>query len=156
MIGSSERVFYGNQFTVMAPLFAHNNVAVWIPELGGAADPHTTGHEELMVLLGILAKREVARPHPSPHLHDRPSPRPGPLPQKPAPYGYRLIDARPHPNRALARRGVQRQRLDPDPHTAPVVTLIFTQRLTARTPLISEIDYIAAQKIRTPRTTATS
>ncbi|MBB5960617.1 hypothetical protein FHS29_007245 [Saccharothrix tamanrassetensis] len=37
------------------------------------------------------------------------------------PYGCRLVDAGPHPNRALARRGVRRQRLVPHPATAPVV-----------------------------------
>jgi hypothetical protein len=35
VIGSSERAFHGNQFTVMAPLFEHYGIAVWIPELGG-------------------------------------------------------------------------------------------------------------------------
>ncbi|SHN29808.1 hypothetical protein SAMN05216268_13154 [Streptomyces yunnanensis] len=48
VIGSSERALYGNQFTVMAPLFDHNNISVRIPELGGAADPQTAGHEELI------------------------------------------------------------------------------------------------------------
>ncbi|MGW2940015.1 recombinase family protein [Streptomyces sp. NPDC001156] len=133
VIGSSERAFYGNQFTVMSPLFEHYGVTVWIPELGGAADSHSLGDEELMVLLGILAKREVARARIRAHtamtvqardqgryLGGRP------------PYGYRLIDAGPHPNRALARRGVRIHRLDPDPCTGPIVTWIFHQRLAGR------------------------
>ncbi len=45
------------------------------------------------------------------------------------PYGYRLVDARPHPNRALARRGLRVQRLDIDPYCGPIVSWIFTQRL---------------------------
>ncbi|MFE0457919.1 hypothetical protein ACFW1A_01500 [Kitasatospora sp. NPDC058965] len=45
----------------MAPLFEHYGVGVWIPELGGCVDPTVAGHEELMVLLGILAKCEVTR-----------------------------------------------------------------------------------------------
>ncbi|GAA0259274.1 hypothetical protein GCM10010492_70310 [Saccharothrix mutabilis subsp. mutabilis] len=45
------------------------------------------------------------------------------------PYGYRLVDAGPHPNRALARRGVRQQRLMPNLATAPVVQLIFSLRL---------------------------
>ncbi|MEY9966184.1 site-specific DNA recombinase [Streptacidiphilus sp. MAP12-16] len=130
VIGSSERAFHGNQFTVMAPLFDHYGVTAWIPELGGAADPKVAGHEELMVLLGILAKREVTRARirvrnamtvqardQGRYLGGRP------------PYGYRLVDAGPHPNRALARRGVRLQRLDPDPHCAPTVRWIFAQRL---------------------------
>ncbi|MGO4421384.1 recombinase family protein, partial [Streptomyces sp. MCAF7] len=61
VIGSSERAFYGNQFATMAPLFEHYGVEVWVPELGGAIDPRTAGQEELMILLGILSKREIAR-----------------------------------------------------------------------------------------------
>ncbi|WP_228718517.1 recombinase family protein [Kitasatospora acidiphila] len=130
VVGSSERAFHGNQFTVMAPLFEHYSVAVWIPELGGAADPRIAGHEELMVLLGILAKREITRTRirvrtamtvqaweQGRYLGGRP------------PYGYRLVDAGPHPNRAWARRGVRLQRLDVDLDTAPIARWIFTQRL---------------------------
>ncbi|MEV8562847.1 recombinase family protein [Streptomyces sp. NPDC051917] len=61
VIGSSERAFYGNQFATMAPLFDHYGIEVWVPELGGAVDPQTAGQEELMILLGILSKREIAR-----------------------------------------------------------------------------------------------
>src|SRR3954454_4897836 len=45
------------------------------------------------------------------------------------PYGYRLVDAGPHPNAAHARWGRRLQRLDPDPVTAPHVRWIFAQRL---------------------------
>ncbi|WP_225945685.1 recombinase family protein [Plantactinospora soyae] len=48
------------------------------------------------------------------------------------PYGYRLADAGPHPNRAHARWGRRAHRLEPDPHTAPHVELMFAQRLTGR------------------------
>ncbi|MEV6600123.1 hypothetical protein AB0M36_25205 [Actinoplanes sp. NPDC051346] len=37
------------------------------------------------------------------------------------PYGYRLVDAGPHPNSAHARWGRRLHRLDPDPETAPTV-----------------------------------
>ncbi len=129
IIGSSERAFYGQQFAMMAPLFAHYGVQIWLPEFGGAVDPSIAGHDELMVLLGILAKREVVRARirvrtamtvqardQGRYLGGRP------------PYGYRLVDAGPHPNRALARRGLRLQRLDTDPHTGPIVTWIFAQR----------------------------
>jgi site-specific DNA recombinase len=45
------------------------------------------------------------------------------------PYGYRLIDAGPHPNTAHARWGRRLQRLEPDPSTARHVRWIFAQRL---------------------------
>ncbi len=133
VIGSSERAFYGQQFATMAPLFAHYGVAMWVPELGGEVDPSLTAHDELMVLLGILSKREVARARMRArtsmtvqardhgrYLGGRP------------PYGYRLVDAGPHPNRALGRRGVRLQRLDIDPTNGPVVTWMFQQRLAGR------------------------
>lgn len=130
VIGSSERAFYGNQFATMAPLFDHYGVEVWVPELGGGVDPQTAGQEELMVLLGILSKREIARARirtrtamtvqtrdQGRYLGGRP------------PYGYRLVDAGPHPNRALARHGVRIQRLDTDLECGPIVSWIFAQRL---------------------------
>ena len=39
------------------------------------------------------------------------------------PYGYRLGDAGPHPNKAHAAWGRRAHRLEPDPETAPVVTV---------------------------------
>jgi hypothetical protein len=48
------------------------------------------------------------------------------------PYGYRLVDAGPHPNRAHARWGRRLQRLEPDPATGPHVQWMFTQRLAGR------------------------
>jgi len=45
------------------------------------------------------------------------------------PYGYRLGDAGPHPNKAHAAWGRRAHRLEPDPETAHVVPWIFAQRL---------------------------
>jgi len=45
------------------------------------------------------------------------------------PYGYRLADAGPHPNKAHAAWGRRARRLDADPSTAPTVRWIFAQRL---------------------------
>ena len=45
------------------------------------------------------------------------------------PYGYRLADAGPHPNREHASWGRRAHRLEPDPQAAPVVRWIFDQRL---------------------------
>ena len=48
------------------------------------------------------------------------------------PYGYRLADAGPHPNKAHAAWGRRAHRLEPDPSTAPVVAWMFAQRLSGR------------------------
>jgi len=48
------------------------------------------------------------------------------------PYGYRLVDAGPYPNRAHAGWGRRRQRLDPDPVTVRYVRWIFAERLAGR------------------------
>ena len=45
------------------------------------------------------------------------------------PYGYRLGDAGPHPNKAHAAWGRRAHKLEPDPATAPVVRWMFAQRL---------------------------
>jgi DNA invertase Pin-like site-specific DNA recombinase len=131
VIGSSERAFCGSQFATMALLFEHFGVAVWVPELGGAVDPKAAGHDELMIPLGILAKREITRTRirvrsaMTVQVRDQ-----GRFLGGRPPYGYRLVDAGPHPNRAQARRGMRIQRLDIDPACGPVVTWIFAQRLT--------------------------
>jgi hypothetical protein len=48
------------------------------------------------------------------------------------PYGYRLVDAGSHPNRAHAQWGRRLRRLDPDPVTAPHVRWMFAQRRAGR------------------------
>jgi site-specific DNA recombinase len=45
------------------------------------------------------------------------------------PYGYRLGDAGPHPNKVHASWGRRAHRLEPDPETAHIVRWIFAQRL---------------------------
>jgi hypothetical protein len=45
------------------------------------------------------------------------------------PYGYRLADAGPHPNKAHAAWGRRAHRLEPDPETADNVRWMFAQRL---------------------------
>jgi Recombinase len=83
-----------------------------------------------MLALGIQSKREITRTRirvrtamaaqareQGRYLGGRP------------PYGYRLADAGPHPNKAHAAWGRRAWRLEPDPDTAPVVQWIFAQRL---------------------------
>ncbi|WP_246380766.1 hypothetical protein [Micromonospora jinlongensis] len=86
----------------------------------------------LLDLLGVHSQRDVSRArHRSTaamraqaelqgrHLGGRP------------PYGYRLADAGPHPNRAHAAWGRRLHRLEPDPATAPHVRWICEQRLVS-------------------------
>jgi site-specific DNA recombinase len=130
VVGEFERAFYGDQFTAIAPIFERHGVQLWLPEIDGPVDHHNPTHEALLMLLGVQSKREVLRARhrvlaamraqaieQGRHLGGRP------------PYGYRLVDAGPHPNRAHARWGRRLHRLEPDPATAPHVAWIFAQRL---------------------------
>ena len=130
VIGEYERAFYGSQYASMAPLFEHYGVALWMPEVGGRVDWHAEDHEQTMLALGLSSKREITRTRvrvrtamaaqtleQGRYLGGRP------------PYGYRLADAGPHPNKAHAAWGRRAHRLEPDPVTAPVVTWMFAQRL---------------------------
>lgn len=130
VVGEFERAFYGNQFASVAALLDRSGVQLWLPEVDGPVDVHSLTHQALMMLLGVHSKREVLRSRyrvtaamraqaseQGRHLGGRP------------PYGYRLVDAGPHPNRAHARWGRRLHRLEPDPATAPHVKWIFERRL---------------------------
>ena len=132
VIGEYERAFYGGQYASMAPLFAHYGVKLWLPEAGGPVG-NGEDHEQLMLALGLQSKREITRTRirvrtamatqtreQGRYLGGRP------------PYGYRLADAGPHPNKAQAAWGRRAHRLEPDPATAPVVARMFAQRLSGR------------------------
>jgi hypothetical protein len=131
--GEYDRAFYGGQYTQVAPLFEHYGVQLWTPEAGGPVDFQAPGHELLMVAMGMASKREITRTRirvrtamaaqtreQGRYLGGRP------------PYGYRLADAGPHPNKAHAGWGRRAHRLEPDPQTGPVVRWIFAQRLEGR------------------------
>jgi len=133
VVGEYERAFYGDQLLQMAPLFERHGVQLWLPELDGPVDITNPTHVALIMLLGVQSKREVQRARfrviaamraqareQGRHLGGRP------------PYGYRLVDAGPHPNTAHARWGRRLHRLEPDPVTAPHVRWMFAQRLAGR------------------------
>jgi site-specific DNA recombinase len=61
VIGEYERAFYGSQYALMAPLFEHYGVQLWLPEAGGPVDFRAEGHEEAMFALGVQSKREITR-----------------------------------------------------------------------------------------------
>ncbi|MEZ0077172.1 recombinase family protein [Planotetraspora sp. GP83] len=130
VVGEYERAFYGSQFALMAPLFEHYGVQLWMPEVGGRVDFASEAHEQAMIALGIQSKREITRTRirvltsmaahtiaQGRYLGGRP------------PYGYRLADAGPHPNRAHAVWGRRALRLEPDEQAAAIVRWMFAQRL---------------------------
>ena len=103
---------------------------LWLPETYGPVNFDNPRQLALLDLLGVHSQREVSRARhrttaamraqaelQGRHLGGRP------------PYGYRLVDAGPHPNRAHAAWGRRLHRLEPDPATAPWVRSIFEQRL---------------------------
>jgi hypothetical protein len=90
----------------MAPLFEHYGIQLWMPEVAGRVDWHAGDHEQTMLALGLSSKREITRTRirvrtamaaqtreQGRYLGGRP------------PYGYRLADAGPHPNKAHAAWG---------------------------------------------------
>ena len=130
VIGEPQRAFYGNQFGLTFPLFEHYGVALWVPEVGGAVDPGSDAHDLVMALYGGMSKGERNRikvrvrsamaaqaATEGRFLGGRP------------PYGYRLVDAGPHPNPSKAADGRRLHRLEPDPLTAPVVRRIYAEYL---------------------------
>src|SRR6266496_5170861 len=129
VIGDCERAFYGSLYAAMAPLFEHYGVQLWMPEAGGRVDYGSEHDEKTMTVLGLSSKREITRAsirvrtamavqtrEQGRYLGGRP------------PYGYRLADAGPHPNKAHAAWGRRAHRLEPDPDTAPAVRWMFAQR----------------------------
>ena len=133
VVGEFERAFTDRQFQHVAGLLARRGVEVWLPEAGGPVRLEDPTHLVLMQVLAAQSQREVVRSRhrtvaamrvqaveQGRYLGGRP------------PYGYRLVDAGPHPNRAHAGLGRRRQRLDPDPGTARHVRWMFAERLAGR------------------------
>ena len=130
VVGSHERAFSGAQFSLVAPVLAHHGVQLWLPELGGRVDPGIASVEELLALLGLVARREVvlkrsralgAMEYSVRELGRFMGGRP--------PYGYEFADVGPHPNPRLGGRGVMLRRLSPHPQSAQVVVWIFQARI---------------------------
>jgi len=61
VIGECERAFYGSQYALMAALFEHYGVQLWMPETGGRVDYASEHDEHAMTVLGLSSKREVTR-----------------------------------------------------------------------------------------------
>ncbi len=153
VVGEYERAFLdGAQVRELRAVLEQFGVQLWLPEAEGPVDFDNPAHEALLSLLAMRSQTEVIRSRhrvvtamrmqtveQGRYLGGRP------------PYGYRLVDAGPHPNRALARRGVRRQRLVPDPATAPVVKLIFSLRLAGHS-AAGIARHLNEQSVPSPRT----
>jgi site-specific DNA recombinase len=99
-------------------------------------DWHAEDHEQTMLALGLSSKREITRTRTRIRVRVRVRTAMAAQTREQGrylggrpPYGYRLGDAGPHPNKAHAAWGRRAHRLESDPATAPVVTWMFAQRL---------------------------
>jgi site-specific DNA recombinase len=61
VIGEPQRAFYGNQYGLTFPVFAHYGVQLWVPEVGGAIDPESEAHALVMSVFGGMSKGERSR-----------------------------------------------------------------------------------------------
>jgi hypothetical protein len=104
VVGEYERAFHGDQLAHIAALLASHGIQLWLPETNGPVDLASPTHQALILLLGHQSNREILRARfrttlamqaqardQNRHLGGRP------------PYGYRHVDAGPHPNAAHAR-----------------------------------------------------
>jgi DNA invertase Pin-like site-specific DNA recombinase len=133
VVGEYERAFDYGQLDALRPFLEHHGVQLWLPEAGGPVEFDTPLHKALMAVLAARSHAEVVRArHRVTHAMRRQTIDQGRYLGGRPPYGYRLVDAGPHPNSALARRGVRLHRLAPDPATARHVAWIFAQRLAGR------------------------
>jgi site-specific DNA recombinase len=101
VIGEYERAFYGGQYASMAPLFGHYGIQLWSPEVGGRAGYGAEDHEQLMLALGFQSRREITRTRIQVRTAMAAQTREqGRYLGGRLPYGYRLADAGPHPDKA--------------------------------------------------------
>jgi site-specific DNA recombinase len=131
VVAEFERAFAGGGEArrVIEQLKSHG-VQVWLPEAEGPVDLDSADHRALLLMLGHQSQREVLRTRfrvraamsaqvreQGRYLGGRP------------PYGYRLVDAGPHPNAVQAGWGRRQHRLAVDPVAAEYVRWIFARRL---------------------------
>lgn len=132
-IGEYERAFHGRQLEQLAPIPVEHGIQLWLPETYGPVDFDNPRQLALLDLLGVHSQREVsgARHRTTAVMRAQAELQGRHLGGRP-PYGYQLVDAGPHPNRAHAAWGRRLHRLEPDLATAPHVRWIFEQRLAGR------------------------
>ena len=133
VVGEFERAFTDRQFEHVARLLRRHGVLVWLPEAGGPVDLEAPTHRVLMQVLAAQSQREVVRSrHRTMAAMTAQTIEQGRFLGGRPPYGYRLMDAGPHPNQAHASWGRRCHRLAPDPVTAPHVRWMFAERLAGR------------------------
>ncbi|MET7392029.1 recombinase family protein [Dactylosporangium sp. NPDC005572] len=130
VVGEYELAFCGDQVLSLLPFLEQHNVQLWLPEAHGPVDPAEPANRALLMLLGAQSKREVLRARSRALAAMRAQIRDEGrfLGGRPL-YGYRLVDAGPHPNPMHAKWGRRLQRYDVDPVTALTVRRIFAERL---------------------------
>ncbi|MBW6439292.1 recombinase family protein [Actinoplanes hulinensis] len=105
-------------------------VEVWMPEAEGLVDLESADHRALLMMLGHQSQREVLRTRfrvraaMTAQVREQ-----GRHPGGRPPYGYRLVDAGPHPSTVQASWGRRQHRLVVDPVAAEHVRWIFARRL---------------------------
>jgi hypothetical protein len=121
VVGEYERAFYADQLPHLLPLLEEHRVQLWLPEAHGPVDLRDPVHQALILLLGAQSRQEILRARfrttaamraqvfeQGRYLGGRP------------PYGYRLVDAGPHPNTVHTHWGRRLRRLHRDPGHGPV------------------------------------
>jgi DNA invertase Pin-like site-specific DNA recombinase len=133
VVGEYERAFCGGQFRSVIQELATLGVQVWLPEVGGPVEIGDPTCRALLLMLGAQSQREVvrARHRVRAAMWSQVAVQGRFLGGRP-PYGYRLVDAGPHPNAVHAQWGRRLHRLEPDPVTVPWVRWMFAQRAAGR------------------------
>jgi DNA invertase Pin-like site-specific DNA recombinase len=130
VVGEGTRCWFGNQFSLIAPRFAAYGVDLWVPELGGKFDARNPSHKMLMSVLGGMSESE--RQHVQARVRaamDSQVINEGRHQGGRAPYGYKVVDAGPHPNPRKAAEGYRLRVLAVDEPAAEVVRRIFAEYL---------------------------
>ena len=129
VIAEPQRAFSGTQFEGILLQFAHYGVGLWVPELGGPVDIENDGHYMALSNYGTMSRAERNRTRLRVANAMRAHAQAGRWLGGRPPYGYRIVDAGPHPTPSKAASGARLHQLAPDPETAPVVRRIFDMYL---------------------------
>ena len=125
VLAEPQRAFSGTQFEGILFQFAHYDVGLWVPELGGPVDVNNDGHYMSLSNYGTMSRAERNRTRLRVSNAVRAHAQAGRWLGGRPPYGYRIVDLGPHPNPSKAASGAKLHQLAPDPETAPIVQRIY-------------------------------